>query len=641
LVPAGCDFYHVGAQPVSRTIVPFRPAVAPPVLRRVSRVTGGRRLGSLGAGTSVASGPPVGAGAGAGAEIGASQGASIGSTIVPGIGTAIGAVIGAIGGAIAGAINKKDPENVDFDAAVALWQQNPNAVYSIGNPYLALAGLFDLNITTNIPIYRKFGHMGEEAFVVWLCNLVYQAAQAGRIGANDTALTVMSNIVQPAINAWGYGAMSDPHADLINRLIVTMILQYTEGAQGNWYAIGGDYPDAFNSIPPFALPAAKTTTTQQAAPVTNQTCQAAQAAANMPQRPANGSFTNGATITPSSGTYIGDGAGEWFFGPDVMSGATGYGNAFYQATNPSGGVQTDWVGAAGVQATVVNGQVYLQNSAGQWWSYNGVNWFQVPTVPALSTPATTQNAAVAATATPQPPAAPTKLLTADGSQVTAPGTAVETAQGTLIYLGPQAAGDPDNQYGYPVWEQAAGSAPVHSGYLAGLLVLNGGNIYGVTTPGGWFQWTSNNWVVLSGPPTATTAPTTSQVASPQATQACTPATTGGGGSVATPPVTNQTQGAVVGTTTSGDAITDSDIQSLVDQMSSQNATAQQTYDAVIQELESSGASVTTGLQNQVAAQVQASLPAAAASSSSDMGLYIVGGGLALAGLLYFMNRRRA
>jgi hypothetical protein len=632
---------------VSRPLVPFRPTIARAIPRRVSRVTGGPRLGSLGAASSVA--PPVGAGSGAGAEIGASQGASIGSAIVPGIGTAIGAVIGAIGGAIAGAINKKDPENVDFNDAVAIWQQNPNAVYSIGNPYLALAGLFDLNITTNIPIYRKFGHMGEEAFTVWLCNLVYQAAQAGKITANDTALTVMSNIVQPAINAWGYGPMSDPHADLINRLIVTMILQYTEGAQGNWYAVGGDYPASFSSIPPFALrtataqPAA-TTTTKQAAPVTTQTCQAAQAAANMPQRPANGSFANGATITPSSGTYIGDNAGEWFFGPDVMNGATGYGNAFYQATNPNGNAAgvTDWVGAAGVQATVVNEQVYLQNSAGQWWSYNGVNWFQVPSVPALNTPATTQNAAVAATATPQQPAQPTSILTTDGSQVTAPGKALETNQGTLIFLGPQAAGDPNNQYGYPVWEQGPGGAPVHSGYLAGLLMLNGGNIFGVTTPGGWFSWTNGNWVTQSGPPTATTAPTTSQVASPQATQACTPATTGGGGSVATPPVTNQTTGAVVGTTTSGDAITDSDIQSLVDQMSSQNATAQQTYDAVLQALESSGASVTTGLQNQVAAQVQASVPASgASSSSSNTGLYIVGGGLALAGLLYFMNRRRA
>jgi hypothetical protein len=606
-------------------LVPYSPALPVRAPRRVSRLIRGGRLGALGAGVA----PPVGAGSGAGAEIGASQGASIGSAIVPGIGTAIGAVVGAIGGAIAGAINKTDPENVDFNEAVALWQQNPNAIYSLGNPYLALAGLFDLNITTNIPIYRKFGHMGEVNFVVWLCNLVYQAAQQGRIGPNDTALTVMSNIVQPAINAWGYGAMSDPHADLINRLIVTMILQYTEGLQGNWYAVGGDYPTQFNSIPPFSL---KSAPAQPAAGATQVTATTCQASTNMPPRPANGSTANGATITPSSGTWIGDGAGEWFFGPDVIPG----GNAFYLYTN-----QTDWVGAAGVQATVVNGQVYLQNSAGQWLTYNGVNWVNVPSVPALNTATTATNAAVAATGTPQPPALPTTVATSDGTQVTKPGTALETSAGSLLYLGPQASGDPNNQYGYPLWESTAGGAPVHNGYLAGMLLLNGGQVYGVNGVGTWYQFVNNNWTTIPKAPTLTTAATTSQVGSQQATQACTPATTSGGTNTATVPVTNQTTGAVVGTTTNGTAITDADIQSLINQMSSQNATAQQTYAAVIQALEANGASVTTGLQNQVAAQVQASVPAASASSGSDLGEYLVIGGLALAGVLFFMNRRRA
>jgi hypothetical protein len=615
-------------------VVPFRTVMPAPGVRRVSRVITGGRFAGLGAASVV----PVGAGAGAGAEIGASQGASIGTSIVPGIGTAIGAVIGAISGAIAGSINKTDPENVDFNNAVAIWQQNPNAVYNIGNPYLALAGLFDLNITTNIPIYRKFGHMGEAAFVVWLCNLVYNAAQTGKITANDTALTVMSKVVQPAIDAWGYGPMLDPHADLINRLIVAMILQYTEGLQGNWYAIGGDYPPQFNSIPPFSLPApaaAPKATTGAAVPTS-----APNPATNMPNRPANGSFTNGATITASSGTYIGDGAGEWYFGPDVVVGNTGSGNAFYLYTN-----QPNWLGGAGVQATVVNGQVYLQNASGQWWTWNGNTWSPVNGVPA--TQATVINAAAAATASPQPPAVPTIQLSSDGSTVTAPGKALETANGTLIYLGPQASGDPDNAYGYPVWENGPGQAPVHVATLAGLLMLNGGTIYGVTTPGGWFKLVNNTWQPQSGAPTATTAATTSTVASAQASQACTPKTTSGGVVQTTPAGTANaslpipaTTGSVVGTTTSGDAITDSDIQTLIGQMSSQNASAQQTYDAVIQALESGGASVTTGLQNQVAAQVQASVPATAAPGS-NMGLYIVGGGLALLGLLYFMGHRRA
>lgn len=206
------------------------------------------QLGALGLATS---GPPVGAGAGAGAAIGASQGASYGSVAGP-IGTAIGAVIGAIGGAIAGSINKKDPEQYNFDQAVALWQQNPDNVYAIGNKYLPLAGLFDLNLKNpHIPIYLKYGHMGEFRFVNDLVNLVYTAAQQGRITASDTPLTIMSRIVQPWIDSWGYGPMVDPHSDLINRLIVGMIWDYVTGNEHNWTARGGDYP--FN-LPKFALP---------------------------------------------------------------------------------------------------------------------------------------------------------------------------------------------------------------------------------------------------------------------------------------------------------------------------------------------------------------------------------------------------
>jgi hypothetical protein len=614
-----------------RAVVPFRPVLPVAAPRRPSRIITGHRFAGLGA-TSV--GPPVGAGSGAGAEIGASQGASIGTAIVPGIGTAIGLVVGAIGGAIAGAINKTDPENVDFNDAVAIWQQNPNAVYSIGNPYLALAGLFDLNLTTNVPIYKKFGHMGEAAFVVWLCNLVYQAAQAGQITANDTALTVMSKVVQPAINAWGYGAMSDPHADLINRLIVTLILQYTAGLQGNWYAVGGDYPTQFNSIPPFSLPAAAaqssapTQPAASAAPSGAQVMPVGAAQANMPSRPVSGSFTNGANITPTSGTYIGDGAGEWYFGPDIVATSTDSdGNAFYLYTN-----QPTWVNASGVQAEVVNGQVYLQSHDGRWWTYNGYTWSTVSAPPA--TVANTTNEAATASATPQPPVAPTNIESADGSKITAPGTAFETPLGGLLYLGPQASGDPDNQYGYPVWDNGT-----HNGYLAGMILLNGGQIYGVTSTGGWFQWVNNNWTTISGPPTTTTAATTSTVASQQATQACTPSTTGGG-SAATTGVTSSPSGGVVGTTTNGDPITDSDIQDLIDQMSSSSSTAEQTYDAVIQALQDQGASVTTGLQNQVAAQVQNSAPASGTvAASSNTGLYLVGGGLALLGVLYFMRRR--
>lgn len=355
---------------------------------------GGNRVALRGFGaTSLA---PVGAGAGAGAAIGAQQGASIGSAIVPGIGTAIGAVAGAIGGAIAGAINKTDPENVDFNAAVALWQQNPNAVYSIGNPYLALAGLFDLNITTNIPIYKKFGHMGEAAFVVWLCNAVYAAAQQGQISSSDTALTVMSRIIQPQIDAWDYGAMQDPHADLITRLIQTMILQYTAGAQGNWYAVGGDYPSQFRSIPPFSLPSAAPT----ASPTPSPTASTASSA------PVQVYGNQGATITvgkTGQNVAIRDVAQVTYqFAPTTGSTAQMLMNG--QPVN----------GMMAYTATIDNGAAYVKLQPGTvWgdgsttymWNDNAVQWQQVAdplggTTPSTSTTTTTPTGAVVATPPP-------------------------------------------------------------------------------------------------------------------------------------------------------------------------------------------------------------------------------------------------
>jgi hypothetical protein len=185
---------------------------------------------------------------------GASVGASIGSA-VPLIGTAIGAILGGIGGAISAAFSRQDQEVGNFDQAVALWQQNPNSIYSIGNKYLPLAGLFDLSLKgPHIPIYQKYGRMGEQKFVTDMITKVYQAAQQGQITANDTPLTVMSRVIQPWIDSWGFGPMVDPHADMINRLMIGMIADYVGGMQRGWTARGGDYP--FASLPAFALPPA-------------------------------------------------------------------------------------------------------------------------------------------------------------------------------------------------------------------------------------------------------------------------------------------------------------------------------------------------------------------------------------------------
>jgi len=187
-----------------------------------------------------------------GAAQGAKVGASVGSAI-PLIGTAVGAILGGIGGAIASAFSRSDQEVQNFDQAVALWQVNPDNVYNIVNKYLALAGLFDLKLNNpHIPIYQRYGRMGEQRFVTDLVNLIYSAAQKGKIGPADTPMTIMSRIVQPWIDSWGFGPMVDPHSDLINRLIIGMILDYIAGRKGTWNARGGDNP--FTALPNFSLP---------------------------------------------------------------------------------------------------------------------------------------------------------------------------------------------------------------------------------------------------------------------------------------------------------------------------------------------------------------------------------------------------
>lgn len=429
-------------------------------------------------------GPPTGAGAGAGAAIGASQGASIGSAIVPGIGTAIGAVVGAIGGAIAGAINKKDPEQHNFDQAVALWQQNPAQVYSIGNPYLALAGLFDLNIKTNIPIYKKFGHMGEAAFVVWLCNTVYQAAQSGVITPNDTALTVMSKVVQPQIDSWGYGPMSDPHADLIQRLIVTMILQYCAGAQTNWYAIGGDYPTQFRSLPAFAFPNAPSVTASPTpSPMPTSTT------ATSPTLSPSGSYLMhdiAGTMVTAQGTWTSNAQGQMFW------------NGNLAALSPKA------TGAAGTLAVAyVSGVVYAYNNDGSSYYWNTTSgWIATTTAP--NPPAQigwTSAAAAAALAAQQAQQAAGTAAAQAAAQAaaTAAAQAAATAAAAQNTTQTSTAQSTTTQTTVSTTPPAIGGALTYAkdNATGKMVALPAGGTYaGLTTTGGWLV----NYVGISGVP---------------------------------------------------------------------------------------------------------------------------------------------
>jgi hypothetical protein len=189
------------------------------------------------------------------AAAGASIAGKAGSYFGP-IGTAIGTIAGAVGGAIYAALNRTDPENANFNQAQQIADsQGPAAVLNIADKYLVLAGLFDLQpsqIKGNIPMYKKYGRMGEQRFVTDMINLVYTASQNGQITINDTAQSVFGRIVQPWMDSWGYGPMSDHNATMLQYILMGMIAEYFAGLQTRWGATGGDNP--FTSLPPFSLP---------------------------------------------------------------------------------------------------------------------------------------------------------------------------------------------------------------------------------------------------------------------------------------------------------------------------------------------------------------------------------------------------
>jgi hypothetical protein len=193
-------------------------------------------------------------GTGIASAIGA--GAAAGS-VVPIIGTAIGVIVALVASGVFS--HRVDPEVGSFNNAIALVRsQGPTAVLGIQDKYLVLAGLFDLEpgqIKGNIPIYKKYGRMGEQKFVMDMCALIQSAANQGIITANDTVQSVHDKVVQPWINSWGYGPMSDSNAEMIDMLILGLIGEYVSGQyKQRWFAVGGDFP--FNNLPLFALPAA-------------------------------------------------------------------------------------------------------------------------------------------------------------------------------------------------------------------------------------------------------------------------------------------------------------------------------------------------------------------------------------------------
>jgi hypothetical protein len=293
---------------------------------------------------------------------------------------------------------------------------------------------------------------------------------------------------------------------------------------------------------------------------------------------------------------------------------------------------------AGVGLALMNGgTLYLQDSSGAYWQWTGSALTKLTAAPVQgAAPAASSSASTpaAANATPVAPAAPTSIEATDGSTVTAPGAALETPAGTIVYFGAQAPNDPNNQYGMPMWEVNHGGSPQQNGYGVGLIMGNGGNIYAVNQNGNWFQWGANNWSALP--------------AAPSLTNAAQPSNTGVGTNIQT---ATGASGTPVATTPAGSTVTAADIASMVNQMAAQSASQQQAYNAIMTALQQQGATVTSALQSQVAGAVTAAIPQSApaaasvtapttAAGGSHTGLLLVGGGLAVAGVLWWLGRRR-
>jgi hypothetical protein len=191
---------------------------------------------------------------------GAETGASIGSMVLPGIGTLVGGVIGGAVGAISSAFGsgKVDPENANFNGFTQAYnaaktpQQKAAVAAQTGNPYLPLAGLFDLRsdqIKGNIPIVSEYGRMGEQKFVTDMFSQINQSVKSGAISKSSSTDDIMSKVVAPWIDSFGKGQMKDSNTDAINAMIAGIVDDYRTGRTSDLKAIGGQ--EAFANVPKF------------------------------------------------------------------------------------------------------------------------------------------------------------------------------------------------------------------------------------------------------------------------------------------------------------------------------------------------------------------------------------------------------
>ena len=179
---------------------------------------------------------------------GAETGAAIGS-IIPGVGTVIGGLVGGAAGAISSLFGngEVDPENQNFQGYTTAFNKAPAAqqsqlAASVQNPYLPLAGYFDLRsdqMKGQNPIYSTYGRMGEQKFTDDLISKVDTAKSQGMTDPTQ----VYNTVVQPWINSMG--TWNDSNKAAMQGLIQNMTGQVLSGTyKSNFKATGGDDPFA-------------------------------------------------------------------------------------------------------------------------------------------------------------------------------------------------------------------------------------------------------------------------------------------------------------------------------------------------------------------------------------------------------------
>jgi len=175
---------------------------------------------------------------------GAEAGASIGTMIVPGIGTVVGGLIGGAVGAVSSAFGngKVAPENANFEGYTQAFNKAPpdqkqQLAQSVQNPYLPLAGYFDLRsnqLKGSNPIYTTYGRMGEQKFTNDLINQVNLGKSHGITDPNQ----MYSQVIQPWIDQMG--EWKDSNKDAMSSLLQNMTGQIMSGTyKNNFKAIGG------------------------------------------------------------------------------------------------------------------------------------------------------------------------------------------------------------------------------------------------------------------------------------------------------------------------------------------------------------------------------------------------------------------